>query len=112
MRERSWARLPDLNLAPTLIHTSNTVHRHEPPITNDPILLLHIDRAKEFIVISKPGSIVSYMAEPRGAYAYSYSQLSAQPNLVVLLPLTVTSLARSGHAPCSHRVSPTLVITR
>ncbi|WRT67633.1 uncharacterized protein IL334_004605 [Kwoniella shivajii] len=35
----------------------NTVHRHEPPITNDPILVLHIDRKKEFIVISKPGSV-------------------------------------------------------
>jgi hypothetical protein len=38
---------------------SNTVHRHEPPITNDSILVLHIDRAREFIVVSKPGSIVS-----------------------------------------------------
>lgn len=38
---------------------SNTVHRHEPPITNDPILVLHIDREKKFIVISKPGSMVS-----------------------------------------------------
>ncbi|ORY31392.1 pseudouridine synthase [Naematelia encephala] len=35
----------------------NTVHRHEPPITNDPILILHIDREREFVVISKPGSI-------------------------------------------------------
>ncbi|WWC70611.1 uncharacterized protein I206_104562 [Kwoniella pini CBS 10737] len=35
----------------------NTVHRHEPPVTNDPILVLHIDRQKQFVVISKPGSV-------------------------------------------------------
>lgn len=39
-------------------YDSNTVHRHEPPITNNPILVLHIDREKQFIVISKPGSMV------------------------------------------------------
>lgn len=42
---------------------SNTVHRHEPPVTNDPILILHIDREREFIVISKPGSLVSAYSE-------------------------------------------------
>ena len=41
------------------IRFSNTVHRHEPPVTNDPILVLHIDKEKQFVVISKPGSIVS-----------------------------------------------------
>lgn len=40
-------------------NSSNTVHRHEPPITNDPVLVLHIDREKEFVVVSKPGSMVS-----------------------------------------------------
>ena len=39
---------------------SNTVHRHEPPITNDPILVLHKDEEREFVVISKPGSIVGF----------------------------------------------------
>lgn len=42
----------------TVLINSNTVHRHEPPITNDSILVLHIDREREFIVISKPGSVV------------------------------------------------------
>ena len=37
---------------------SNTVHRHEPPVANDPVKVLHIDREREFVVISKPGSVV------------------------------------------------------
>lgn len=41
---------------------SNTVHRHEPPITNDPVLVLHIDKEKDFVVVSKPGSMVSLTA--------------------------------------------------
>ena len=36
----------------------NTVHRHEPPVANQPILVLHKDDAREFVVISKPGSLV------------------------------------------------------
>ncbi|KAI9631882.1 pseudouridine synthase [Dioszegia hungarica] len=35
----------------------NTVHRHEPPVANDPVRVLHIDKEREFIVISKPGSV-------------------------------------------------------
>jgi 23S rRNA-/tRNA-specific pseudouridylate synthase len=38
----------------------NTVHRHEPPITKSPVLVLHKDEARQFIVISKPGSVVSH----------------------------------------------------
>jgi len=38
---------------------SNTVHRHEPPITNDPILVLHKDEEKGYVMVSKPGSVVS-----------------------------------------------------
>jgi hypothetical protein len=97
--------LVDLSLviAHADLHTSNTVHRHEPPITNDPILLLHIDREKEFIVISKPGSIVSYMAEPRRA-AYAYTYLSTHPDWVFLLPLSVTCRP-FGLAPSSLRDS-------
>lgn len=41
---------------------SNTVHRHEPPITNDPVLVLHINEEKEFVVVSKPGSMVGFEA--------------------------------------------------
>ena len=41
------------------IDLSNTVHRHEPPITNDPILVLHKDDEKGYVIISKPGSVVS-----------------------------------------------------
>ena len=37
---------------------SNTVHRHEPPVANEPVRILHIDKEREFIVISKPGSVV------------------------------------------------------
>ncbi|BEI80740.1 hypothetical protein CcaverHIS002_0112690 [Cutaneotrichosporon cavernicola] len=40
----------------------NTVHRHEPPVTNDPVVLLHIDREREFCVISKPGSMPVHAA--------------------------------------------------
>ncbi|ODN81736.1 hypothetical protein L202_02127 [Cryptococcus amylolentus CBS 6039] len=40
----------------------NTVHRHEPPVTTDPILVLHIDREREFVVISKPGSLPVHAA--------------------------------------------------
>lgn len=40
----------------------NTVHRHEPPITKSPVLVLHKDEARQFIVISKPGSVVSHLS--------------------------------------------------
>lgn len=41
---------------------SNTVHRHEPPVSNDPVLVLHVDKEREFIVISKPGSLAVHAA--------------------------------------------------
>lgn len=43
---------------------SNTVHRHEPPITNDPILVLHKDEEKGYVMVSKPGSVVSSLGRP------------------------------------------------
>lgn len=49
---------------------SNTVHRHEPPITAGSILVLHIDREREFIVISKPGSMVCREERIGGHEAY------------------------------------------
>ncbi|KDQ11979.1 hypothetical protein BOTBODRAFT_113538 [Botryobasidium botryosum FD-172 SS1] len=35
----------------------NMVHRHEPPVTSNPVKILHVDEVNEFIVIDKPGSI-------------------------------------------------------
>lgn len=35
----------------------NTVHRHEPPITKAPLLVLHKDDERQFVVVSKPGSV-------------------------------------------------------
>lgn len=40
----------------------NVVHRHEPPITADPVKIIVHDKEREFIVINKPGSIVSLSA--------------------------------------------------
>jgi hypothetical protein len=37
----------------------NVVHRHEPPVTAKPVKIIHHDAEREFIVIDKPGSIVS-----------------------------------------------------
>jgi hypothetical protein len=36
----------------------NVTHRHEPPVTSDPIRVLHRNDAREFVVVDKPGSIV------------------------------------------------------
>ncbi|EAU91801.1 tRNA-pseudouridine synthase [Coprinopsis cinerea okayama7 len=35
----------------------NVVHRHEPPVTDTPVRILHRDDEREFIVVDKPGSI-------------------------------------------------------
>ena len=40
------------------ISTRNVVHRHEPPVTNTPVKILHHDVEREFVVVDKPGSIV------------------------------------------------------
>ena len=37
----------------------NVVHRHEPPITATPVRIIVHDKERQFIVIDKPGSIVS-----------------------------------------------------
>lgn len=53
---------------------SNTVHRHEPPITNDPILVLHKDEEKGYVMVSKPGSVVSASASyDTSFYLYAIS---------------------------------------
>jgi RluA family pseudouridine synthase len=38
------------------------VHRHEPPVSNDPVLVLHVDKEREFVVVSKPGSLPVHAA--------------------------------------------------
>ncbi|PWY99063.1 pseudouridine synthase [Testicularia cyperi] len=40
----------------------NSVHRHEPPVTNDPIKIIHRDDDKGMLVIVKPGSIPVHAA--------------------------------------------------
>ncbi|KAI0821309.1 pseudouridine synthase [Irpex lacteus] len=40
----------------------NVVHRHEPPITADPVKIIVHDKEREFIVINKPGSIPVHAA--------------------------------------------------
>ncbi|KAF8627646.1 hypothetical protein AX15_004340 [Amanita polypyramis BW_CC] len=35
----------------------NIVHRHEPPVTSQPVKILHHDVERQFIVVDKPGSI-------------------------------------------------------
>lgn len=34
------------------------MHRHEPPVTSQPVKILYHDIEREFIVVDKPGSIV------------------------------------------------------
>ena len=37
----------------------NMVHRHEPPVTSTPVKIILHDKERQFIVVNKPGSIVS-----------------------------------------------------
>lgn len=37
----------------------NVVHRHEPPVTASPVKITLHDKERHFLVIDKPGSIVS-----------------------------------------------------
>ena len=41
---------------------TNSVHRHEPPVTDEPIKILHRDDEKGILVIVKPGSIPVHAA--------------------------------------------------
>ncbi|KAI9599992.1 hypothetical protein KEM48_000109 [Puccinia striiformis f. sp. tritici PST-130] len=36
---------------------TNTLHRHEPPVTGDPVRILHRDDEKGLLVVEKPGSM-------------------------------------------------------
>ncbi|WVF69302.1 hypothetical protein IAT40_004078 [Kwoniella sp. CBS 6097] len=79
----------------------NTVHRHEPPVTNDPILVLHIDREKGFVVISKPGSVpvhttgryfkhtvLEMMKSDYGIKCYSVNRLDRLTSGLMILALS------------------------
>ena len=48
----------------------NVVHRHEPPVTAKPVKVIYHDAEREFIVIDKPGSIVS-----RSSVVYGVSRV-------------------------------------
>ncbi|OCF62327.1 DRAP deaminase [Kwoniella mangroviensis CBS 10435] len=85
----------------------NTVHRHEPPITNDPILVLHIDRKKEFVVISKPGSapvhatgryfrhsVLEMMESDYGIKCYSVNRLDRLTSGLMILALSGKAASR------------------
>ncbi|WVW84495.1 hypothetical protein I302_106529 [Kwoniella bestiolae CBS 10118] len=85
----------------------NTVHRHEPPITNDPILVLHIDREKQFVVISKPGSVpvhatgryfrhsvLEMMELDYGIKCYSVNRLDRLTSGLMILALTGKAASR------------------
>ncbi|KAI5453932.1 hypothetical protein NCC49_004927 [Naganishia albida] len=79
----------------------NTVHRHEPPVTISPILLLHRDDEKQFIVISKPGSVpvhatgryfkhtvLEMLKSDLGVTAYSVNRLDRLTSGLMILALT------------------------
>ncbi|WWC62391.1 uncharacterized protein I303_104987 [Kwoniella dejecticola CBS 10117] len=85
----------------------NTVHRHEPPVTNDPILVLHIDRQKQFVVISKPGSvpvhatgryfrhsILEMMETDYGIKCYSVNRLDRLTSGLMILALSGKAASR------------------
>jgi RluA family pseudouridine synthase len=88
-------------LAPDDADDSNTVHRHEPPVTNDPVVLLHIDKAREFCVISKPGSMPVHAAgryfkhtmlevlmEEHGIKGYAVNRLDRLTSGLMILALS------------------------
>ncbi|KAL7423228.1 hypothetical protein Q5752_002528 [Cryptotrichosporon argae] len=85
----------------------NTVHRHEPPISTDKVLILHIDRAKEFIVISKPGSVpihatgryfrhtlLELLKSDYGINAYSVNRLDRLTSGLMILALSGKASSR------------------
>ncbi|KAA1105532.1 hypothetical protein PGT21_011055 [Puccinia graminis f. sp. tritici] len=47
---------------------TNTLHRHEPPVTGDPVRILHRDDEKGLLVVEKPGSMPVH---PTGRYNYN-----------------------------------------
>ncbi|MBW0512561.1 hypothetical protein O181_052276 [Austropuccinia psidii MF-1] len=65
---------------------TNILHRHEPPVTGDPVKILHRDDEKGLLVVEKPGSMPVH---PTGRYNYNtmLSMLRFDHNL----PLVHTS---------------------
>jgi len=47
---------------------TNILHRHEPPVTGDPVRILHRDDEKGLLVVEKPGSMPVH---PTGRYNYN-----------------------------------------
>ncbi|TXT13504.1 hypothetical protein VHUM_00871 [Vanrija humicola] len=85
----------------------NTVHRHEPPVSNDPVLVLHVDKEREFIVISKPGSLPVHAAgryfkhtlleilkADHGIKAYSVNRLDRLTSGLMILATSGKAAAR------------------
>ncbi|KAL1412961.1 hypothetical protein Q8F55_000710 [Vanrija albida] len=85
----------------------NTVHRHEPPVSNDPVLVLHVDKEREFIVISKPGSmpvhaagryfkhtLLEILKADHGIKAYSVNRLDRLTSGLMILALSGKASAR------------------
>ncbi|ORX40227.1 pseudouridine synthase [Kockovaella imperatae] len=79
----------------------NTVHRHEPPITNDEIPIIHLDTEREFVVISKPGSIpvhatgryfrntvLELMKSEKGMTVYAVNRLDRLTSGLMILALS------------------------
>lgn len=85
----------------------NTVHRHEPPITNSKLLVLHQDPEKEFIVVSKPGSVpvhatgryfrhtvLELLKTDYGINAYSVNRLDRLTSGLMILATTGKASAK------------------
>ncbi|EIW73598.1 hypothetical protein TREMEDRAFT_25081 [Tremella mesenterica DSM 1558] len=79
----------------------NTTHRHEPPIANQPILILYQDKQRGFIVISKPGSmpvhaagryfrhtVLEILQSDFGIKAYSVNRLDRLTSGLMILALS------------------------
>ncbi|KAI8458416.1 pseudouridine synthase [Phakopsora pachyrhizi] len=47
---------------------TNMIHRHEPPVTGDPVRILHRDDERGLLVVEKPGSMPVH---PTGRYNYN-----------------------------------------
>ncbi|KAG0151842.1 hypothetical protein CROQUDRAFT_650381 [Cronartium quercuum f. sp. fusiforme G11] len=65
---------------------TNTLHRHEPPVTGDPVRILHRDDTRGLLVVEKPGSMPVH---PTGRY--NYNTLLAILKFDYDLPLVHTS---------------------
>ncbi|UOH80918.1 hypothetical protein LQV05_003579 [Cryptococcus neoformans] len=99
--ESGVTRVNGVVARPDLILRNGDRIEHEPPVTNDPILVLHIDREREFIVISKPGSlpvhaagryfkhtVLEMMESDYGLKCYSVNRLDRLTSGLMILALS------------------------